>query len=307
MLSVNSPNEVLCPGLQVLNWTIYPETLPSYHLFLSPRLTHLTLTYSPSGAETSDEVLSGLVSVILALEPLFLRSLYLQWYIPAEASRRLESAVSSAVIRCGPSLTTLSLSTSLLGTAVQHIMYLPKLTFWRAMDGPPRGFDFSLSNAFPQLERLDLKTEESLEWIPLLGEIACRTPSGQPSSRGPGQNLITLNSSVGARVDAAFVSPIREFHGLVNLTLGSSCSRARGCAFDLTDGDIAGIATALPRLQHADFGRACSANSCRTTVSSLVSLSTTQIAPNISASIICFYLFCHTNIFYHRPLPHRTG
>jgi len=150
MLSVNLPNEVLFPGLQVLDWRIYSTSLPFYHLFLSPRLTHLTLTYSSSGAETSDEVLSGLVSIILALEPLLLRYLYLQWYIPAEAERRLESAVSSAVLRCGPSLTTLSLSTPLLGAAVQHIMHLPKLTSWCVVSGPPRGFDFSPSNAFPQ-------------------------------------------------------------------------------------------------------------------------------------------------------------
>jgi len=126
----------------------------------------------------------------------------------------------------------------------------------------------------PSPKHLNLKTEESLEWIPLLGEIARQTPSGQPSSRGLGQNLITLNSSADARIGAAFMSPITEFHGLLNLKLGSSCSSTGGCAFNLTDDDIAGIAAALPHLRRANFGRVCSANSCRTTVSSLVSLST---------------------------------
>jgi len=274
MLSAYLPNGVLCPGLRALDWTIYPYSLPFYRLFLSPHLTHLSLFYPPFGVEVSDEVLSGLTSVILALEPLHLRSLSLRWHIPTEASRRLESAVSSAVLRCGPSLTTLSVSTSLLDAAAQHITHLPKLTFWYAMNGLPKGSNFSLSNAFPQLEYLELVTEESLEWIPLLGAIARHTPSGQPSSHGPGQSLITLNSLAYVRIDAAFMSPIAEFHGLVHLTLGSSCSSTGGCAFNLTDDDMTRIATGLPRLRHARFGRVCSANSCRTTVSSLVSLST---------------------------------
>ena len=98
--------------------------------------------------------------------------------------------------------------------------------------------------------------------------------SGQPSNRGPGQRLIALNSLAEAPTDAASVSPVTAFHGLVDLLLGSPCSRTRGCAFNLTDDNIAEIATALPRLRNASFGRVCSANSCRTTVSSLVSLST---------------------------------
>jgi hypothetical protein len=47
-----------------------------------------------------------------------------------------------------------------------------------------------------------------------------------------------------------------------------------GCAFGLTDDDIAEIATALPNLVDVIFGRVCPANSCRTTVSSLLFLST---------------------------------
>ena len=117
MLSVNLQNGILCPGLQKLDWTIRPYTLPFYRLFLSPRLTILELTYSSSEDEVSDGVLSSLTSAILALGPLPLRSLSLRWYIPVEAEQRLESAVSSAILRYGPSLIALSLLTPLSGAA----------------------------------------------------------------------------------------------------------------------------------------------------------------------------------------------
>ena len=47
-----------------------------------------------------------------------------------------------------------------------------------------------------------------------------------------------------------------------------------GCTFGLPDDDVAEIATALPNLVNATFGDVCAANSCRTTVSSLLFLST---------------------------------
>ena len=47
-----------------------------------------------------------------------------------------------------------------------------------------------------------------------------------------------------------------------------------GCGFCLTDDDMAEMAAALPNLVDASFGYVCTANSCRTTVSSLLFLST---------------------------------
>jgi len=70
------------------------------------------------------------------------------------------------------------------------------------------------------------------------------------------------------------MSPIMLFHGLVELTLESSCSGAGKCTFRLTDDDVAEIATALPKLVCATFRAVCFANSCQTTVSSLAFLST---------------------------------
>ena len=142
------------------------------------------------------------------------------------------------------------------------------------MDGPPRVSDLHLSNTFPQLETLELITEESLEWIPFFGAISRHASSSQPSDRRPVQKLIVLESCAEIPVDATFMSPIMQFRGLAKLWLNSSCSNANGCTFSLTDDDFAEIAIALPRLKDATFGGVCHANSCRTTVSSLLSLST---------------------------------
>jgi len=194
------------------------------------------------------------------------------------ASTVLESAISSAVLRCGPSLITLYVSVPLSEAAVQHIMRLPKLTSWHAMNGLPRVSDFSLSNTFPQLETLILCTEASLEWLPLFEATARHTSSGRdahaPSDRWPGRKLIVLASWEIAPVDAAFMTPIMRFHGLTELSLRSACSNTGECMFGLTDDDVAEIAIALPNLVDATFGEVCSADSCRTTACSLLFLST---------------------------------
>ena len=69
-------------------------------------------------------------------------------------------------------------------------------------------------------------------------------------------------------------SSLTTFYGLVHLILGSPCSSRGGCAFGLTDDDIAEVATALHNLVNAVFGSVCAANSCRTTLSSFLFLST---------------------------------
>ena len=279
MISAHSSNGIVFPGLRDLAWWVQPHTLPFYRLFLSPHLTEFVFVYLPFEAEVTDEVLSGMTSVILELETSPLRHLYLD--VPATMSPSLNSAVSSAILRCGSSLDTLLVSTPLSDAAVQHIMGLPKFTSWYAMNGPPKESDLSLSDAFPQLEILELRTETSLEWIPILGTTPRRTSSGQnthaPLHRGPGQNLTVLESCVAASVDAAFMSPIIRLHGLVELRLESSCSNMGGCTFSLTDGDVAEIAIALPNLVNVTFGEVCPADSCKTTVRSLLFLSTSCI------------------------------
>jgi hypothetical protein len=275
MISDNSPNGIMCPGLRELEWKCYIEPLPFFRLFLSPHLTTFSFRYSWFLSQVSDEILANLTPAILELPASSLQSLTIEFITPnKKVSTFLESALSSTVLRCGPSLTSLYVEVPLSDAAVQHVIKLPKLTSWKTVNGPPRTSDLSLSDAFPQLETLKLLTEASLEWIPFLGAISRHPSLGQSSNRGPGQKPIVLESWVDIPVDAAFMSPIMQLHGLVELGLRSTCFNGNGCTFGLTDKDVAEIAIALPRLRDAAFGHTCSANSCRTTVSSLLSLST---------------------------------
>ena len=152
MISVNSSNEVLCPRLRELYWETWSYPLERH--FLSPHLRDFSFPCFHLG-QVPDEILSNLTSVIAELETSSLRSLRIT--IPqGPTSVGLESAVSSAILRCGSSLTTLSVPTPLSDAAIQHIMRLPKLARWSARNGPPGVSDLPPSDAFPQLEALEL-------------------------------------------------------------------------------------------------------------------------------------------------------
>ena len=275
LMSLGSTDGVVCPGLRKLHWKADPHTLPFHRLLLSSKLTALSLTYASSRSPEKD--ISILQPVITGLDTFHLRDLHLQWCIHEEASRKMESAASSAVLRCGPALEKLVIFSPLSDAAIQHIMQLPNLITLCAVNGPPRAPTLSLSDIFPRLDYLSLAEEVSLEWLTFFTTTARRISSGHssrpPPNRGPVQRLGALFTFPEVPVDIVFMSPIMLFHGLIYLRLTSACSTMGECAFNLTDDNVAEIAAALPHLGDAVFGTICSANSCQTTVASLVSFS----------------------------------
>jgi len=274
MISTTPPNGVVFSGLRDMDWTVQHHTIPFYRLFLSSHLTIFKFVYTPTEDEISDETLPSITSLMMELETSSLQRLELN--LPPTTSPSLGFAISSVVLRCGPSLSALHVTTPLSDAAVRHIMTLPNLTSWDARNGPPTVSDLSPFGVFPQLETLNLHTDASLEWLSFF-EATPRTfpwqDSHAPPHRGPCQKLDFLESRVPTPVNAALISPIMQFHALVFLTLESACSDADGCTFSLTDDDVTEIAIALPRLRDAHFGEVCSANSCQTTVSSLIPFS----------------------------------
>ena len=277
MISDDSPNRVLCPGLRELTWLA--RGYPLNRVFLSPHLTRFHFRLPSFWGHLPDEILSNLAPVIAELPASSLQSLRIDtpvWYLPTSTS--LRPAVSSAVLRCGPSLADLSAPTPLSDAAVQHIMRLPNLTTWRAWNGPPMVSVSSLSDAFPRLEIIDLHVEASLKWLPLFEEVAHQSSPEQGahlrSYCGPGKRLTELRLWVEVSVDTSLISPIMILHGLAVIKMRSSCRSTGGCTFGLTDSDIARFATALPNLEDVSFEQVCPANSCQTTVSSLLILST---------------------------------
>ena len=268
----------MCPGLRDLALRADPETLPFYRRLISPKLTSFTLTYSPSFLKSMEEQLSIIQPVITGLDTFPLQRLRVHLYIP-EACIQTESVVSLAVLRCGPALKALAMDSPLSNAALRHIMQLPNLDAWHTVSGPPRTPNPSLSNIFPRLSLLSLASEASLEWLTFFTTTARHIPPGQNShaspNHGPVQRLTRLVVHPRVPIDAVFMTPIMLFHELISLRLTSAClAVVASCTFNLTDDNIAEIAAALPRLQVAALGTVCHANSCQTTVASLVSFST---------------------------------
>ena len=273
-MSLGLTEGVVCPGLRSLHWEPHrSDDLPFFRLLLSPKLTTISLNINTVSAED----FSILQQLITELGTFHLRDLRLE--MPEKASRRMESAASSAVLQFGPALKKLTIYPPLSDTAIRYIMLLPNLTTWYAVNGPPRTPNLSLSNhIFPRLNHLSLAKEASFEWLTFFTIPARHIPSGQsshpPLRHGPIERLRQLTIVPDVIIDATFTSRIIQFRRLTSLTLKSACYTVGGCAFKLTDDNIAEIAAALPRLEKAMLGRACPANSCQTTVTSLVSLST---------------------------------
>jgi len=59
MISVNSPNGIMYPGLRELIWAAQLHTPPFYRLFLSPNLVELALVSPSLKDEVPGEVLSA--------------------------------------------------------------------------------------------------------------------------------------------------------------------------------------------------------------------------------------------------------
>ena len=134
LISANLSNETLCPRLQELTWVA--RSYPFEHRFLSPHLTEFSFTWFYMGPPP-DGVVPNLTSVIAQLQISSLRSLRID-ISTARIPKGLGPIISSAILRCRPSLTTLSVLTPLSHTATQHIMRPPNLTAWDARNGPPR-------------------------------------------------------------------------------------------------------------------------------------------------------------------------
>jgi hypothetical protein len=277
MISLNCLNGIVCPGLQDLIWTVaFGCSSPFYRLFVSPHVTTFSFQCQSFRGRALDEILPNLTSMFVEPQTSSFQSL--EVYLNIDTPMDLKSAVSSAVLRCGSSLTTPYATAPPSDVAIQHITKLPKLTTWFATDEPPRVSDSSPTDVFPKLTTLYLPENTSVGWIPSLGASARRASSGSgahaPLDHGPGQQLTTLPFWVKVSVDVALLFHITLFRGLVLLILESFCSSRGGCAFCSTDDDIAEVATALPNLVNTAFRNVCAAKSWRTTVTSLLFLST---------------------------------
>ena len=275
-ISTNVPSRFLCPQLRVLNWKS-STNLTFNRTFVSSNLTRFQFVCHP----TNIEILGDLASVMAELQTSSLQWLVVDISVPeGPVLTNLTVALSSAILRCGPFLNSIIVPVPLTDAAIRHIMRLPELFSWATRNGPPDVSGFPLSNTFPKLRQLSPCSVKALKWLPFFNANTYHTSSGRvvpvPRNHGPHQTLISIFSPYGAptEVDTTVISPILLFRGLVELQLESICSRAHGCSFHLTDDDVGKIVAALPNLTTLNLGRACSADSCETTIASLLIIST---------------------------------
>lgn len=274
-LSWGSPDGVLCPKLERLDWRIDVSytLLPFFHLFLSPHLKHINLFTLPDRGMAPQQGLSCIEKIILHL-PSSLEDISLMcgpWN-----REPLKDAISSLLLRYGPSLRSFGSNTPLSEEAFNHLVRLPNLRSWVAFSKPPRTLP---KTAFPSLEQLHLESG-ALPWLHLL-----TTPGNGKLQNGLGPAAVTPNTKIGETlkflhchgntpVDPTLLSSILLFRNLVLLYVdGCHCRIGSGCTFPLTDDDVENLAAALPSLASLELGRVCGFNSCHTTISSLWSLS----------------------------------
>jgi len=275
-LSSNSSDGVLCPKLERLDWEVDVSCapLPFFRLFLSLRLKRVNFhTRYPHFGVLWDQL--PLVKEVISCLPASLEELSLAcgpWN-----GEPLRDAISSLVLRCGPPLRSFGSSTRLSKEAVCHLTRLPNLSSWVAVGEPPQAFS---PTTFPPLEELRLKWG-AIPWLHLLAgneEGKARNglaPAAATMNTNIKETLKLLHCPEDTPVGSALLSSISSFRNLVTLSVGSGCYEMEDfCAFGLVDDDVENLAVTLPSLVSLQLGKVCGLNSCRTTVSSLLSIST---------------------------------
>ena len=272
-LSRSSNGGVLFPRLEWLVWELEKTDIPlsCFHLFLPPQLKEVAVyTYHRiSGIPRGQvEALAHIISFLTSsLEDLALKCGH-------RREALLEDSISSFVCRRGSSLRRFDSDVSLSEAATHRLMQLPNLRSWVVFHEPPRTLP---PVAFPPLQELRLE-QAALPWLHLLAlhkeDIIQNGFSSATSHTNVRETLKSIDCSRDTIIDFTFLSSIVNFRNLVRLRVAGDCSNVEGCIFHLTDDDVENLAAALPRLTNLQLVRPCQLNSCKTTVSCLLSLST---------------------------------
>jgi hypothetical protein len=272
-LSRNSPGGVLFPRLEWLHWDIdgTHNALSSFRLFLSPRLKNAAFYVHPNQPVIPWGQVAALAQ-ILSFLPSSLEHLSLMCGEVEEGP--LRGKLSSLLLRYGPSLKGLFADIPMSETAIHHVMQLPNLHRWIAIQGPPRTVPLSI---FPSLEDLRLWNEAALPWLHLLASHGKGVVRKGSAPTKPHTNiretLKCLSCFMNTVINSTFLSSVSKFQNLVALCVISVCPNPGDCIFRLTDDNVESLAAALPHLETLQLGRPCLLDSCNTTVASLLSIS----------------------------------
>lgn len=260
-------SKLLCPRLLKLSWIADPVFGGDFIPFLSPQLRDVRLASRPGTQFPFPHAIAALPAS--SLESLRLSII---------GDEPVKEAIISMFRTFGKSLTTLEVSRmdQLRDGTWCRVMLLPRLRSLETDQSPPTLFPPCLPMFFPSLRQIALHGPAASEWIPFMATASTqRVPSDTGTQlRRAAPHLVRLHCDYAVDLDAPFISHFRVFRSLTVLLLGNGCSGATMCTFDLTDEDISQLAMELPRLRDLSLGTPCSHNACRTTVNSLLALST---------------------------------
>ena len=271
------------PALRVLSWWI-TEDNPTYaDLFLSPHLekVSISVSWTWSDSEVPRDILLAIASTIAALPASSLQHVFIgvdHYGMPWEY---FKEALSSVILRCGPSLTEFASPIPLSDAAVNHLLHLPHLRIWH-VEGPPPNYSASSSPlVFPPLTEFTLGEGAGHGWLSLIGRLEGRASATRqgvtPLSRMKGSlNSLDVQSLSGPMTDSSFASSVQMFRNLAYLNVADYCHDRDGegqCTFKLNNDNVTKLAVSLPRLESLQLGHPCSENTCSTTVVCLLPIS----------------------------------
>ena len=243
---LNSPASGWFPALQELRWFITRSNILYADLCSSPDLKKVSIYSSWFNSEVPHDLLPATASIISALPTSVLQSISADFDHHREVPwAYFEDAFSSAVLRCGPSLTDFATPIPLSDAAMNHLIRLPHLRTWRIEHPPPNYSASSLPLGFPPLTEFTLGKGVVYEWLSLFERLEDVTQGATPLYKVK-ESLESLHVEglPSPIIDSSLTSPIRMFHNLVSLDLGAHCHGQ--CSFKLNNSDVTDLAMALP-------------------------------------------------------------
>ena len=246
-------------NLRNLTWWGLPSSLIHLPPFVSPTLTDLRVNIT-AGWETvhlPGEYAPLEFVINSTISPSTLRTLCLDIRPEANPSPELKQSVANLVLRSGPTLASFEVEFEVPESVVLHLMSLPNLIIWRAVQPTPMKLVSSPLRpvvSFTQIVYLSLRTATPLGWFSFISALVKDKPHPPPTPH----------------------TPALTFGNLTNLDVypprGQQCLHL--CNFLLTNSDISLLADTLPRLEGVYLGIPCLFNTCRTTFRSLHTFST---------------------------------
>ena len=278
----------VCPQLQHLTWSS-AWGWESMQQFLSPYLVSVVF-FGEYGMKFSD---LGLIHTISTLQTTYLENLHLD--IPPP-STPIHSVISGVIQRLNPCFKRLMTASLLSEAAWEHLASLPKLESFGVYGTPHTDISKSVHHgmAFPALQRLKIKADDVHQRWSLLFSLLQSSPLHKVAitiSRRiqdadvPGQIIIAmLGAELQGSVDdlifcgldpdnLRFIRHLEPFSSLRTLKCNTRCRGSRQCVSPLTDPDIEQLASWFPQLVTLRLGHECKQSHHRTTIKSLISLS----------------------------------